>query len=160
MKSFSEMRGNARWAVIGSVALAVAFGLLVWFSQSAADEAIKTRQAFDKSKADTDKAMEDVRRDLFGGRDIYSTTDEMDGTKTYWIAVEATKGDGTLMIRCSSLKDVDASVHFDSIVESNGYGRCDIRLRLDGRRPVREWWGESSNYKAVFAPNPQKLIRD
>ncbi|MGA9628119.1 MAG: hypothetical protein WBQ65_26840 [Bryobacteraceae bacterium] len=153
MKRFSEMRGSARWAVIGSVALAVAFGLLVCagvvLDRRGADDVIKGQQAFDKS-------MESVRR----GRDIFSSTDELDGTKTYGIAVVATKGDGRLMIGCSSLKDLFVCIDFHSIVEPNGQGRSDIRLRLDGRPPVREWWGESGDYTTVFAPDPQKLIRD
>jgi hypothetical protein len=79
----------------------------------------------------------------------------MDNTKEISIATSAT-GDvgGTLLIRFKG-KQVDAYVATKEVVDDE---RASVRIKFDDGEPAKQVWGRSTDYRAVFSPDPVGLI--
>ena len=80
----------------------------------------------------------------------------MDNTKEISLATSAT-GDqgGTLLIRFKG-KQLDAYVATKEIVDEE---RASVRIKFDEGEPMKQVWGRSSDYQAVFSPDPVGLIK-
>lgn len=65
-----------------------------------------------------------------------------------------------LVIRCAEHKtDVFVVTGGAAAVESRNLDHATVRLRIDTLPAMRENWGESTDNKALFAPNPIALAR-
>jgi hypothetical protein len=69
----------------------------------------------------------------------------------------------TLIIRCQKRKTelyvithTPVKTSYDSDYDALG---SRIRTRFDGGKPASEYWSESTDHSAVFAPNPISLAR-
>jgi hypothetical protein len=79
----------------------------------------------------------------------------MDNAREISLATSAT-GDqgGMLMIRFKG-KQLDAYVSTKEIVDDE---RASVRIKFDDGNPMRQVWSRSTNYLAVFSPDPVGLI--
>jgi hypothetical protein len=129
------------------------FALLSVACNSPTDTSKNTSPQVDKTSAETQLAVDQV-----SGKEIRSATNEIDGKKTFSLSLFASKGSGTLVIRCSDSKDLDVYVAVDELLESNAYDRSPVRYKTDGGPPKQEWWIEAKDYKAAFSPAPKPLL--
>ncbi|HET9840308.1 MAG TPA: hypothetical protein VFR84_18920 [Candidatus Angelobacter sp.] len=79
----------------------------------------------------------------------------MDNTKEISLVTSAV-GDvgGTLLIRFKG-KQLDAYVATKEVVDDE---RAGVRIKFDDGDPARQVWGRSTDYRAVFSPDPVGLI--
>lgn len=79
----------------------------------------------------------------------------MDNTKEISLVTSAV-GDvgGTLLIRFKG-KQLDAYVATKEVVDDE---RAGVRIKFDDGEPARQVWGRSTDYRAVFSPDPVGLI--
>jgi len=79
----------------------------------------------------------------------------MDNTKEITLVTSAVSDEGgTLLIRFKG-KQIDAYVATKEIVDDE---RASIRIKFDEGEPVKQVWGRSTDYRAVFSPDPVGLI--
>jgi hypothetical protein len=92
---------------------------------------------------------------------------EMDGIKTIELSRDAeneTQGSiGTvhpsIHIRCRG-KKTELYIDVGTQVESNfQYGTSAVRLKFDNGAAVQQWWSQSKDGSALFAPEPVKLAK-
>lgn len=87
-------------------------------------------------------------------------TSPMDGSKRYTLHFPSDdngEGDGELLVRCSSIKGVEAYVSFRRLVESSD-GRSAVRIKFDDQTPSRQLWTESKDSDALFSPTPRQFV--
>jgi hypothetical protein len=93
---------------------------------------------------------------------------EMDGSELVTISVPAERPISTwlssklplIIIRCKERKlEVLALTGSAAHVELYHSDEARVRVRLDEGTPTTQWWNESTDDEAIFAPNPQRLAR-
>jgi len=79
----------------------------------------------------------------------------MDGTKEVVVMTSAIgQSSGTLIIRFKG-KKLDVYVSTDEIVDDES---ASVRVKFDDAAPVRQTWTRSTDYKAIFSPDPFGLL--
>jgi hypothetical protein len=82
-------------------------------------------------------------------------SDPMDGTKEIAVMTSAMgQPSGTLIIRFKG-KKLDVYVNTDEIVDDES---ASVRVKFDDAAPVRQIWTRSTDYKAIFSPDPFGLL--
>jgi hypothetical protein len=75
----------------------------------------------------------------------------MDETKEIVLMTNATnKSEAALIVRFKAT-NLDVYVNTDSIVDDES---ASVRIRFDDGAPVRQTWTRSTDYRAVFSPDP------
>jgi hypothetical protein len=83
---------------------------------------------------------------------LSESVDKMDKTSTVILLKSGSNG-ASLTVRCMKGK-TDAYIDTNSVVDNGS-----VRIRLDDSAPVRERWTRSTDYKALFAPDPVTFTR-
>jgi len=133
----------ARFLAAGALLLPVLTGC----SSSTAPKAEPSPAAETKAAPPADKAGSNWVKD--------EKSNVMDNTKEITMATSAV-GDqgGTLLIRFKG-KQLDAYVSTKEIVDDE---RAGVRIKFDDGEPMKQVWGRSTDYRAVFSPDPVALI--
>jgi hypothetical protein len=88
------------------------------------------------------------------GWSLSSETDKMDKSPEVMLFKQAEGSpEGLLTIRCSHRK-TELIVKPGEIVDSGG-----VRIKLDDSAPLRQTWGQATNYQGLFAPDAIALAR-
>jgi len=82
-------------------------------------------------------------------------SDPMDGTKEIVVMTSAIgQSSGTLIIRFKG-DNLDVYVNTDEIIDDES---ASVRVKFDDAAPVRQTWTRSTDYKAMFSPDPFGLL--
>jgi hypothetical protein len=99
---------------------------------------------------------------------VDSGTSKMDGSSTVTLSLDAENkitgpfdtSRATLIIRCQERKtDLYVVTGMSASVEYGEYETHSARLRFDDSPPQAQHWSESTDNKALFAPNPISLAK-
>jgi len=83
---------------------------------------------------------------------LHESQNKMDNSPEVTLSTSGTDG-ATLIIRCSEHK-TDAFVNTDTVVDNKG-----VRIRFDDSSPERQFWSESTDHRAIFAPDAVTFAR-
>jgi hypothetical protein len=89
-----------------------------------------------------------------GNWETTEKTDPMDNTKEIVLRAGSTGARGSLIIRFKG-KKLDVYVNTEDIVDDES---ASVRIKFDDGKPVKQTWSRSTDYRAVFSPDPFGLI--